>query len=166
VADLPIRKHPRLKGYDYNEAGAYFLTFCTKDKCAVLGKIVGRGILDAPCIQLSEYGKITLETIEFLRKRNHGINIDKYAIMPNHVHLIVVIHGLNSGASGMPRPTSAMIPKLISSVKRFVNKQAGLDIWQRSYHDHIIRDHAEYQRIWQYIDENPQSWMEDCYYPK
>jgi hypothetical protein len=54
----------------------------------------------------------------------------------------------------MPRPTNAMIPKLISSIKRFTNKQAGFDLWQTSYHDHIIRDEADYRRIWQYIDDN------------
>ena len=96
--------------------------------------------------------------------------IDKYVVMPNHVHLIVFIKKENeeafdnSGASGKPRPTNATIPKLISSIKRFSNRKAGFNLWQDSYHDHIIRDDSDYQRKWRYIDENPAKWAEDDYY--
>ena len=145
--------------------GAYFITFCVKDSHELLGQInVGRGILDAPLVELSDYGRALMEAIGFLNKRNNEIAIDKYVIMPNHVHLIVLINDLCSGASRMPRPTNALIPKLISSIKRFTNKQAGFNLWQRSFHDHIIRDEPEYQRIWQYIDENPARWSEDVYF--
>jgi hypothetical protein len=60
-----------------------------------------------------------------------------------------------------PRPANADIPKLISSIKRFTNKKAGSDMLRKSYYDHIIRDEKDYQRIWQYIDENPLKWQED-----
>ena len=85
-----------------------------------MGKvIVGCGIPDAPHVELSENGKNIIETIEFLNSRNNQIIIDKYVIMPNHVHLIVNINILDdSGASGKPRPTNA--------IKRFTNKQ----IWR------------------------------------
>jgi REP element-mobilizing transposase RayT len=126
--------------------------------------VVGRGIPDAPCIELSEYGGVLLETIEFLNNKTNDIVIDKYVIMPNHVHLLVIISDMDNGASGMPRPTNALVPKLISSIKRFTNKKAGFNLWQRSYHDHIIRDDAEYQRIWDYIDQNPVRWTEDVYF--
>jgi len=56
------------------------------------------------------------------------------------------------------------IPKLISSIKRFTNKHAGFNMWQDSYHDRIIRDEAEYQRIWQYVDSNPERWAEDEFF--
>jgi len=70
------------------------------------------------------------------------------------------------GASGKPRPTNALIPKHISSIKRFTNKQAGFDMWQDSYHDHIIRNDEEYRVRWQYIDNNPAKWAEDDYFVK
>ena len=84
--------------------------------------------------------------------------------MPNHVHLIVIINDFGEGASGEPRHTNAVIPKLISSIKRFTNKQAGFNIWQTSYHDHIIRDEEDYQTKWNYIDTNPARWDEDEYF--
>ena len=74
---------------DYSQSGAYFITFCVKDRHVMLGQInVGRGILDAPLV----------ESIEFLNNRNNEIAIDKYAIMPNHVHLIVIVKDLRNGA--------------------------------------------------------------------
>jgi len=186
MEELEERKHPRLKGYDYSNNGKYFLTLCAKDRRSIFGKIgpvgrgipdapfpgtetepeidpVGRGILDAPFVQLSEYGKNVINAIEFINKQNDKPHIDKYVIMPNHVHLIVTVN-FENGASGKPRPTNAAIPKIISSIKRFTNKQAGFEIWQTSYHDHIIRNEADYRRIWQYIDENPAKWEEDKYY--
>jgi len=165
VKELPVRKHPRLKGYDYNQNGSYFITFCVKDKHEILGQLsVGRGILDAPLVILSEYGNALREAIEFLNNNENGIDIVHYVIMPNHVHMIVRVEKLYGGASRMPRPTNALIPKLVSSIKRFTNKKVGFNLWQRSFHDHIIRSADEYLRIWQYIDENPMRWFEDIYY--
>jgi len=126
--------------------------------------VVGRGILDATFVKLSEYGKCLMEAIEFLNNSKNEINIVNYVIMPNHVHLIVVVDNPCNGASGMPRPTNALIPKSISSIKRFTNKQAGFNLWQRSFHDHIIRSEDEYLRIWQYVDDNIARWSEDEYF--
>ena len=170
--ELPIRKHPRLKNYDYSSNGAYFITFCIKDRHEMLGQIVGRGIPDAPFVELTEYGNNVIEAIKFLNNKYKNIQIDKYVIMPNHAHMIILIQnednaiGNSSGASGKPRPTNAIIPKHISSIKRFTNKKAGFDMWQDSFHDRIIRNEEEYQIRWKYIDENPANWEEDDYYGK
>ena len=68
--------------------------------------------------------------------------------------------GTRRGAS----PTKAVIPQIIQSLKSMTTKHFGFNLWQRSYHDHIIRTDAEYIKIWHYIDENPERWMDDCYY--
>ena len=162
MKDLPERKHPRLKGYDYNQNGGYFITFCVKDRQELLGQIVGHGILDAPRMELSEHGVNLRNALDFMNCSNAAITVDKYVIMPNHAHIIVVVIG--GGASGKPRPTNAVIPKFISSIKRYTNKIAGYNMWQTSYHDHIIRKEAEYMRIWQYIDNNPATWDDDVYH--
>ena len=130
---LPVRKHPRLEGYDYSQNGAYFVAMCVKGREELLGTVVGRGILDAPYVALSKYGKILEATIEFMNNKKNGICIHKYVIMPNHAHLIVAICDLQDGASGKRRPTNKTIPKFISSIKRFANKQTGLNMWQTSY---------------------------------
>ena len=168
--ELPIRKHPRLKGYDYSSNGAYFITFCVEGMHEMLGKIVGRGIFDAPfTTELSEYGVNLCSAIDFVNQNFNNVTIDKYVVMPNHAHMIVLIDKDNSirkgngGASGKPRPTNAPIPKLLSSIKRHTNKLAGFAMWQDGYHDHIIRDEADYWRISQYIDKNPATWAEDEY---
>ncbi|WP_399553305.1 hypothetical protein [uncultured Intestinimonas sp.] len=64
----------------------------------------------------------------------------------------------------MDCPADAYIPKLISSLKRYTNRSCGSDLWQDGYHDHIIRNEADYLRIWTYMDQNPVKWREDCYY--
>ena len=71
--------------------------------------------------------------------------------------------------SGTPRaasPTKALIPKIINALKGLSSKKAGVSLWQRSYHDHIIRNEADYNRITEYIENNPAHWEEDCFYRK
>ena len=95
------------------------------------------------------------------------IFVDKYIIMPNHIHMILVLCDTDTVESGTMRassPTAALIPGVIRSLKTLVAKECGFSFWQRSYHDHIIRNEDEYLRIWQYIYENPARWSEDIYY--
>jgi len=175
MIERPQRKKMRLKEYDYSSNGAYFITICVKNKQKLLGYIdVGRsttnpGSPNSPII-LSQYGKTFIKTIEFINEKNNQLTIDKYVIMPNHVHLIAMIDdldtdvGIHTMGTGMPRRINEIIPKLISSIKRFTNKQAGFDLWQTSYHDHIIRDEEDYQTHLRYIEENPIKWTDDEYF--
>ena len=94
-----------------------------------------------------------------------GVTVDKYVIMPNHIHLILLVEDTASaGTSRAPSPTNAVIPHFVSTLKRFCHRDIGTQIFQRSYHDHVIRDEADYLKIWQYIDNNPARWQEDCFY--
>lgn len=86
------------------------------------------------------------------------MKIDKFVIMPNHIHLIIQI-----GVDSVPRTAHPTISRFIGLMKRYINKEIGENIWQKSFHDHIIRDDIDYQNIWQYIDENPIKWAEDKY---
>ena len=61
-------------------------------------------------------------------------------------------------------PTMAAVPDAISAIKRLVNRELGESIWQRSYHDHVIRNDNDYREIWNYIDTNPAKWPEDCFF--
>ena len=91
--------------------------------------------------------------------------MDKFVIMPNHVHMILLVDDtFQAGTSRAPSPTNAVIPHFISTWKRFCHRDAGCSVFQRSYHDHVIRNQADYTKIWQYIDSNPMSWQEDCFY--
>lgn len=164
--NVPQRKRMRLPKYDYSAAGYYYITACTKDKRCALGTVVGRGILDAPQVELSSNGKIVASALTYLEEHMECIHVDKYVIMPNHVHMILAVkcNHTEDGASRMPRPTNALIPSFMSSLKRFTNKQSGQMLWQSEYYDHIVRNEKDYLRIWQYTDENPAKWEDDKYF--
>ena len=151
MKELTTRKHPRLKGYDYSNAGYYFITFCVKDGHSILWKNahVGRahpGVpqssSNVPAIPLSEIGGIVRQHIDNIPKIYEYVDIDKYVIMPNHVHLIVVV---KPGAPGCARPTKSVLSKVINALKSLTSRQFGKPIWQTSYHDRIIRNETEYQ---------------------
>ena len=165
--ELPNRKPNRLKQYDYTGNGAYFITICTQNRAEILSEIiVGRGLAPAEC-KLSEYGKIAEQELLNLEKRYAGVKIDKYVIMPNHIHAIISINNdLTAGAS--PRPTlSDIICTFKSITTRLCNKRhKGNKIFQTSFYDHIIRGEEDFKEIWEYIDGNPQKWQNDRFYSK
>ena len=162
------RKRNRLEYYDYSQSGAYFITICTKDKRCVLGKaVVGGGALDVPEMRLSALGIIVDDEIKKSAGIYENIKVDKYIIMPNHIHMILIVENDNKkGTSGAPSPTNETVPSFVSMLKRFTNKKAGRSLWQRSYHDHVIRNEKDYERIWNYIDTNLFKWEQDCYFSK
>jgi REP element-mobilizing transposase RayT len=162
--DLPKRKRNRLPNFDYSTPGAYFLTVCVENKKCLLGEIVGGGDLDAPQVSLTEMGRIVQRNIE-LSKQIPNIHVDKYIVMPNHIHLILLVDGTTTSRTSMTQsPTNTVIPHYISTLKRFCHKEIGAQLFQRSYHDHVIRGKADYLKIWEYIDNNPTRWKEDCFY--
>ncbi len=166
IMDLPKRKRNRLKGYDYSQNGIYFLTLCTKNKECILGRVVGGGDLDAPQIILSDYGKIAEKYIQSIESAYSDITLMNYVVMPNHIHLIVMIYSDDNIYRKSQTKSSAndVIPLMISALKKFVNKETGIDIWQRSYHDHIVRSESAFNTIWEYVDGNPVRWRKDCFY--
>lgn len=93
-----------------------------------------------------------------------NIFVDKYVIMPNHIHLLVRIE--DSGRSGTPVPTreNSTISRFISTFKRFCNREYGENIWQSRYYDHVIRNQRDYDEIWEYIENNPAKWEEDRFF--
>ena len=161
----PRRKNLRLRNYDYSQAGYYFVTICTKDKQKLLSSIVKGSSIDAATVELTSIGKEIVKTIDFIENQGAHILFDKYVIMPNHLHAIIVLLGL-PGGDGTP-PLQKIIGQLKSFTNRRyneINRTKGLILWQRSFYDHIIRDDKEYQEIWNYIDANPAKWEKDKYH--
>lgn len=159
---LPKRKPYRLQGYDYSQRGAYFLTLCVKDRSPMLwrvGATFGRPPEGAE--HLSEYGRIIDFEIGRIEDRYAPVvKVDSYVIMPNHIHMIMMILGTENG-----RPKVApTISRIMQQWKGSVSKRVGRPIWQKSFYDHMIRSEAEYSKIRKYIDENPLKWEDDCYY--
>ena len=161
-----VRKSPRLKGYDYSLPGVYFITVCVRNRKELLGRIVGCGDFDAPEMVLSEYGQILDRYINFMNQKYWHIKVEKFVIMPNHFHMILNISDCEIGASETAAPYNTEISKFVSLLKRYCNREYGHNIWQRSFHDHIIRGEADYKMIWEYVDTNVLRWKEDCFYEK
>ena len=165
--NLPKRKELRLKHYDYSSKGAYFVTICTRERKPILSNVVksvGVGALDDPFpkIQLTAIGKIVEKHL--LSSENiSGVTIDQYAIMPDHIHIIIFLDSSKyathrGGSSRAPTPTNEMLPHIISTFKRFCNKEIGGNIFQRGYMEHIVRDREDYETRKKYIYENPKQW--------
>ena len=155
--ELPKRKNIRLKDYDYNQSGYYFITICVKDKHELLGKIdVGTNCVRP---QLSEQGKIVEKEIAVLNSTYKDVKVDKYAVMPNHIHMIIFITSENGRTQFVHT-----ISRIIKQFKGAITKKIGFSLWQPRFHDHIIRNEDEYRKIWEYVDENPIKWEDDKYY--
>ena len=164
--ELPKRKRNRLKYHDYGAGGAYFITICTKDRKNVFWEnahaIVGEdSILPQIRIPLSQYGKLAEDTIQAIPTHYHNVRVDRYVIMPNHIHLILFLPYRDGRMISAPTVSS-----IIGQTKRYISKQIGKDIWQKSFHDHVIRGEADYEKIVRYICENPMRWESDCFYEK
>ena len=154
-----------MQNYDYSAPGAYFVTICTQDRRCTLSSIaVGADALGGPELRLTRAGKIVEKYIRSTG-RIGGISVDKYVIMPNHIHMILRIDERTCELdNGPPRASAPTIPDVIGALKRLVDRALEENIWQRSYHEHVIRGEADYWEIWRYVDSNPAKWAEDRYY--
>ena len=169
------RRSIRLKGYDYSQPGAYYVTICVREGECLLG-----GVTDGAMV-LSEAGQIVQRTWDGLPSRFPTVELDTFVIMPNHVHGIVVIVDEPGGgavtgqgaaregaASGAPtrtrgkRPTLGQIVRAFKSISAIqVNRclgRSGSRLWQRNYYERIIRDENELHRARKYILGNPAKW--------
>ena len=159
---FPQRKHPRLKGFDYSASGAYFVTICTQDRRCLLSHIVGRGLAPAE-IQLTRYGQITRTQLLLLEERYSFLKIDRYVVMPNHLHVILI---LDASAGASPRPT---VPDIVCAYKSITTRECKKvhpieKLFQTSFYEHVIRGQADYDEIAAYIDNNPKQWELDALY--
>ncbi len=164
--ELPERKHPRLDHYDYSSPGAYFVTICTQNRRCALSRIVGRGLAPAETdgIEYTAFGKIAEEQLLLLKDRYPCLSVDRYVIMPNHIHIILVLDGDAAGAS--PRPTIMDAICAYKSLTTRECKKVGMaeKLFQTSFYEHVIRSREDYDEIVKYIQENPTRWYCDELY--
>jgi REP element-mobilizing transposase RayT len=165
--DRHHRQSTRLKGYDYAQPGAYFVTVCTRDRECLLGDIVDGEM------RLNEYGMAVRE--EWLRtaQLRETVELDACTIMPNHVHGIVVITNGRGTARRAPterfgKPVADSIPTIMRAFKsastkhiNVIRRTPGTPVWQRNYYEHVVRDDEELKAIRQYILSNPANWTTD-----
>ena len=160
---FPKRKINRLKSWNYSNNGGYFITICTNNRKHILSKIcVGDGF---PVPQLTKTGQIVDDYIKNINLKYSCVTVSEYVIMPNHIHLLLLI---DNNGTGNPSPTVGNIIGWFKyNTTKSVNekyKTAGNKLWQRSYYDHIIRDEKDYMEKQDYILTNPSKWAGDEYY--
>ena len=179
---IVYRKGIRFPEYDYSSEGAYFVTVCTDGKHRILSDLPTVGADDSvrpytlsgntvvtdgsvrPAVPtiLTPIGKIVEDCILSLPLHNHGIRLDKYVVMPNHIHLLLRFVPSEGGQSRPP------LQKVMQSLKSVTTRrcwQFGVSkLWQRSFYDHVIRNETDYLKIWQYIEQNPLRWGEDIFF--
>lgn len=180
------RRSIRLRGYDYAQAGAYFVTIVMRDRACLFGKVVNGEM------QPNQFGRIVRSTWGELPDHYEGVECDAFMVMPNHVHGIIVLAdgdgvgesdvgaglkpaqrmaaGPNSVRAGLkPAPT---LSEIIRGFKTFsarrvneLRETPGVPVWQRNYYEHVVRGENELSRIREYIANNPAQWEMDREHP-
>lgn len=164
------RKPNRLKNFNYSSTGYYFVTICTEKRQEYFGNVFNNEMA------LNEYGRIINKFWLEIPKHFNNVELDEFQIMPNHIHLIIIInyvgtiHELslqnNNNYGHWLKRRNMLICKIIGFFKMNSSKrihQLGLNVfrWQRSFYDHIIRTEYSLFRIRQYIKNNPLNWNND-----
>lgn len=160
--ERPSRRPNRIEDYDYSQSGAYFITICSQARKRILSDIVGTPVPGCPqneAVKLLPLGEIAEKVICQIDAFYGDLSVDKYVIMPDHIHMLITIHG--HPGRGVPtgkEERTSRIARLVGTFKRFCNKEYGANIWQSRYYDHVIRNQADYNEIWEYIENNPNKW--------
>jgi putative transposase len=177
--EIHHRRSVRLKGHDYSRSGAYFVTICAYDRECLFGDVADDGM------RLNDYGRVVQACWDEILYHFREVQLDAFVVMPNHVHGILVCtraEGSTPTRRGTAcraptterfgRPVIGSLPTMIRSFKSAITKRInilrgvpGLPVWQRNYHEHIIRDEGELLRIRDYIVCNPAHWPEDENHP-
>ncbi len=146
------RKSIRLKGYDYSQAGAYFITTNIENRHQTLSRIVDDRV------DLTDLGKIVLKVWNSLPDHYSQVDLDEFIVMPDHVHGIIFLREYQKPCS---------VSEIVRNFKTYSAKEInaitgriGNNFWQRNYFEHVIRDDMELNRIRQYIQENPLRWKD------
>ncbi|MFH1090613.1 MAG: transposase, partial [Pseudomonadota bacterium] len=164
------RRSLRLEGYDYSQAGAFFVTVCTRDRECWFGEITEGGEM-----KLNEYGQLVQTSWRWLADQYHHVELDEWVIMPNHLHGIIwlIEDDRRGGSRTAPTqevrtaPTKKRKPlgRLIGAFKTISTKRInqlrempGAVLWQRNYYEHIVRDEMELNQVREYIINNPLKW--------
>ena len=176
--EIHRRRSIRLQGYDYAQAGAYFVTLCTQNRECLFGDVAGEKML------LNDAGRMIEEWYSELENKFHDVQCDEFICMPNHVHFIVVNAGADPGVrpGASPRQGKEHICSSLHQVVQWFKtmstntyiqgvKQHGWrpfpdKLWQRNYWEHVIRHEPELNHIREYIQHNPLQWELDALHPK
>jgi REP element-mobilizing transposase RayT len=166
------RRSIRLRGFDYTSHGAYFVTIVTDGRRQLFGRIIGDEM------RLNAAGRIVADEWQRSGELRSNVEIDAFVVMPNHVHGIVFLLRHDEGTL-RSAPTSSFgsivpgsLPIVVRNFKGAVTRRLRAEdafdgeVWQRNYHERVIRNERELQAIRQYIIDNPRQWALDKENPR
>ena len=180
------RQSIRLKGYDYSQAGGFYVTIVTFRRQFLFGEIVNGEM------QVNALGRIVQECWGDIPVHFQNVEVDAFVIMPNHVHEIIFIHeddpadadarrstiyraptSLHNSALSVEqfgKPSTGSLSTIVRTFKAAVTRRAGRElnsgnIWQRNYYEHILRNQVDYELKAGTILANPSHWEKDEEYP-
>jgi REP element-mobilizing transposase RayT len=160
------RRSIRLKGYDYSQNGAYFVTMCSWNREMIFGDISHGEI------HLNDCGRIIEPIWPWLGKQYPYLQLIEYVIMPNHFHGILLFDRSMGGSRTAPTGRSKPLGRILGAFKtrstKLVNEfrqTPGTPLWQRNFYERIIRNESELNRIADYIVANPENWADDENHP-
>ena len=171
------RKPNRMSGYDYSQDNLYFVTSCVENRVCCFGEIISQKMI------LNEYGKIAEKQWHWLCEQYPYVQLHEFVVMPNHIHGIIEINcsivdvgtgrdlSLHQQNDPFTQIKIKSLSELMGAFKTTTSKQIHLIgnksfAWQRSFHDHIIRDEKSFNRISNYISHNPSKWELDQFHVK
>ena len=164
--DLHRRRSIRLKGHDYAQSGAYFVTIVTQGRIPLFGEIIDGEML------FNDTGQSVAVAWEWLATRYPHVKLDEYVVMPNHLHGIIVIADTGRGGSRTAPTGPKPLGRLVAAFKTVTTKQLNLVqgtpgqlLWQRNFYEHVIRNDDEMDRVREYIIGNPMQWEIDTENP-
>lgn len=164
MAELPKRKRIRLENYDYSQNNAYFVTICTHGRQRLFGYAAVSPVGAHPCVRPSAAGEMVEKWINKTAEKFPEYIIEPYIIMPDHIHLIIIICGAAGGHAGPPLQDvirwfkTQTTNEYIRGVKSGIYPPYNKKIWQRSFYDHIIRNSSDMTETVKYIYDNPLKW--------
>lgn len=156
----PERKSPRLPNYDYSQNGSYFITICVQNRLSLFGQITNQEMI------CNDAGKMVNHHLKNISSKYDFLQPDLFVVMPNHAHLILTITGDNSvSISDIIQHFKRITTNdYINGVKKKCWRRFDRRLWQKSFHDHIIRDEASMIKIREYVKYNPRLWEKDIFY--
>ena len=166
----PINHHRRsirLRGYDYSQKGAYYITICTQKRICRFGQVIETGTPNA-LVELNEVGQMIEKAWLEIPVFYPGVELDQFVVMPNHLHGIFVLvqTGGMAAFDVVHRLKSWTTNQYGNGVKKCVWPAYEKRFWHRNYYEHIIRDEDDLNRIRRYIIENPIHWPKDKLNPQ
>ena len=179
---FPDRRNLRVPKYDYSQPGAYFVTIVTQDRKTLFGQVIGGEMV------LNEAGKMVKDVVDQIYEHYPGINVEISIIMPNHIHILILIADLveaprschlDQPDNGQPQgvaPTKEQLslPDIVHRIKSLTTHRYGIGVrnkgwpkfekrlWQRNYYEHIIINKRDYRAVYDYILANPMNWEKDA----